>query len=599
MDKNIFQNLFSALGEISSSLLSGSELQGILDLICRKTWETFDIIGCGISLLDKKKQLVWKAGYHQDNTIPKVLPLSPPATGFSQKVFETGIPFLCNDLIKYYRKHLPMRKLTELYGTSKLLAVPLQYERNSLGILAVARKKTDRDFMRNDSELMRSFANQAAIAIIHAQLIDKLKRKTQMLQKKQKQVIAQRRVLAKTNKDLLTILTISRYITKYPYLNKIVQEICTRTALALRVERCSIIIADDKFGGSVRGFHLWGGDAKSVLGRRLLWKQFPNIAKVLKRGGFYNIPNTRKDKKLTFSGKEYFRKNNIQSFATVSIYLGKKVLGIMIIGEMTHLRTYTSEEIKFLQTIANQTALAIEKSKFTEQASTQSKSLETLSHLLMETQESERKKIALNLQDEISRRLVALQLNLKSALDLFEKKPEESKIKILEAEALTKEIIQKTRNILRDLTPPLLDDFGLIPALHYYLEDFSRRTGIKIEFHSNNFPSRVNPQVQTTLFRIIQEGLTNVLKHSQTKKVEIDLGLKKSGVYLIIENKGAGLKMEKALTQSFPFPLLGVGILGMKERVELLNGNFKIHSPANRGTKIEIFLPLTYDGAKG
>jgi signal transduction histidine kinase len=589
IDKAFCQNLFSSLSEISSELLAGADLKDILELICRKAWEVFDAQTTGISLLNKKNELQVEATFLGEQVV-QILPQIHPKNGIIYKAFETCRPILSNDWYSFYRKNPAMVKALQFFGISKGIFVPLKFEDKCIGTLSIARKTENKNFTQNDIELAQIFATQATLAITQAQLLENLHKKTKSLQEKQENIIVQRKELNRKNEHLLTLLHLSRYILKIPDLDKILQQICKRTALTLGAERCSILLVDDKKNGTVRGVYLSKGEAEPILGRKILWDQFGRIRQILKKRGFYLVPDTS-DTILTASAKEYFARANIKSLVAVSLFSGKKVLAILTVGELSRFRNYTGEEIKFLQAISNQTALAIENLQLMEQAKNQAKNLKALSSQILEIQEKERKKIALDLHDEISQNLAAIRLNLESALKLLEKDPKESQKKLAQTEELTKENIQKTRDILMDLRPPLLDDFGLTPALRSYLEDFSQKTGIEVEFSSNRILKKIKSEFQTILFRIIQEGLTNVLKHAKAKKIDIDLGQKNSRIYLKIEDNGIGFDVEKVLGQFTPS--FGMGILGIKERVKLLKGNFVIRSKIDKGTRIEINFPLT------
>jgi signal transduction histidine kinase len=146
--------------------------------------------------------------------------------------------------------------------------------------------------------------------------------------------------------------------------------------------------------------------------------------------------------------------------------------------------------------------------------------------------------------------------------------------------------IQMIRKISTELRPTIIDDFGIIAALEWQAEEFERKTKIKTSFQANVKELNLPPDHTNTLFRIFQESLTNVARHSEARNVHSSLLLQHESVILKIADDGNGfdtsiLKTKKTL-----------GLLGMKERINLINGSFEITSTAGKGTEITVQFPL-------
>jgi PAS domain S-box-containing protein len=200
--------------------------------------------------------------------------------------------------------------------------------------------------------------------------------------------------------------------------------------------------------------------------------------------------------------------------------------------------------------------------------------LQKLSGELLHVQDEERRKISRSLHDELGQELVALKLEL-STKGLQTLAP---------AIELTDRALSKVRNLSYLLHPPLLDESGLLPALHWYFDGLQKRSELRITFDYKPaiFP-RLPRDLETAIFRIIQEALTNAYRHSGTEDARIDINQDAHRVIVRIRDFGKGIGPSPSAT--------GVGISGMKERVHQLNGDMKIMR-VEPGTLVEATLPL-------
>jgi len=209
--------------------------------------------------------------------------------------------------------------------------------------------------------------------------------------------------------------------------------------------------------------------------------------------------------------------------------------------------------------------------------------LRRLSGELLRVQDEERRRIARALHDDLGQELTALKIELDVHRDSGLGKGDlESAIQI------TKSALSKVRNMSYLLHPPLLDESGLIPALHWYFDGLQSRGPLRISFEYRPVVfSRLPSEIETALFRIIQESLTNVFRHSESKEVRIDLTQEADYATVRIRDFGKGIPDSKLGVSAVP----GVGISGMKERVIQLNGELRI-SRAEPGTLVEGKIPI-------
>jgi signal transduction histidine kinase len=158
---------------------------------------------------------------------------------------------------------------------------------------------------------------------------------------------------------------------------------------------------------------------------------------------------------------------------------------------------------------------------------------------------------------------------------------------LLDTEALLGQTIDDIRNLTFELRPSMLDDFGLIPALRWYIDNYGRRSSIKVSLKTRNKEYRFPPEVVITLYRIIQEALTNVAKHSGATEASVSVSQKGSTAILSVRDNGIGFDLNRALLAP-----KGMGLLNIKERVDMLGGDFEIISHPRKGTKLNIQIPF-------
>ncbi|MDW3184023.1 cache domain-containing protein [Roseobacter sp.] len=215
--------------------------------------------------------------------------------------------------------------------------------------------------------------------------------------------------------------------------------------------------------------------------------------------------------------------------------------------------------------------------------------LKKLTQRVLDAQEEERGRVARELHDGISQLLVGVRYALDTArrkLDRGDRTANEPLSKGIETLG---EAISEVRRISRDLRPGVLDDLGLGPAIKALAEDFSERTGVRVDFQTVVFRNRLDGEAKIAMYRIAQEALTNIERHALASHVRIDLRGHKKGATLRIEDNGRGLPDDSAN------PTGGLGLRNMQERVEQLEGTLRIARPrGSNGTIIEVSVPLSH-----
>jgi PAS domain S-box-containing protein len=213
--------------------------------------------------------------------------------------------------------------------------------------------------------------------------------------------------------------------------------------------------------------------------------------------------------------------------------------------------------------------------------------LQQLSLDLLRTQDDERRRIARELHDGTSQILAALSLNL-NRLQNSHIDPPRKQALLTESIELAAASSREIRTVTYLLHPPLVDEVGLVSALQTYTESFNQRTGIHIELVIPSDFSRLDVALEMALFRIVQEGLANVHRHSGSSLAIIRLEKNSTDVRLVLQDRGGGLP---AGMKADVFVGFGVGLLGMRERAEQLGGRLEITS-TDAGTTVIVSFPI-------
>ena len=220
-----------------------------------------------------------------------------------------------------------------------------------------------------------------------------------------------------------------------------------------------------------------------------------------------------------------------------------------------------------------------------------SRDLKRLSKQLIIAQEAERIRISRELHDELGQSLTMMKINLESIeSSLPQKTSSETRNKLQELNAQADAILDQVHELILDLRPQMLDDLGLSPTLRWLADRFAKRTGIVTRFNVSDWKEEIDPEIATTIYRVIQEALTNVAKHADAKNVEITVKRKEASIEAVIIDDGIGFF--PAEVENLSLHGHGIGLLGMQERIKLLNGEFLLESKPGEGTRISLTLPL-------
>ena len=218
-------------------------------------------------------------------------------------------------------------------------------------------------------------------------------------------------------------------------------------------------------------------------------------------------------------------------------------------------------------------------------------SLHSLSARILQLQDQERRRIARDLHDITGQELAVVVMSLNQLVKKLEEPKVNVRQSIVDAVGLVRKVEEEIRTLSYVLHPPLLDDFGLASALNWYAEGFTKRSGIQVEVKSPRDLPRLSVEKETALFRVVQESLTNVLLHSGSRRAHIRVLFDERRVRLSVQDEGHGIDSGKLGKMNVALSDAGVGIAGMRERLQQLGGGLSVHS-RETGTEIIATLPI-------
>ncbi|RPJ27709.1 MAG: PAS domain S-box protein, partial [Chloroflexi bacterium] len=329
------------------------------------------------------------------------------------------------------------------------------------------------------------------------------------------------------------------------------------------------------YDASHEGDPRWSQDLSQVKNRFPL-EDFPLLIRMRQSHQPVLIPDTQKETNwMIVHGLEWGR-----SILCVPLLAENQVLGFLnLLEEQPDF--FTTEMKDRLVVFASHAAVAIQNAWLFEQVRASNERLQSLSRRLVEIQENERLYIARELHDEAGQMLTSLMLDLVT-LETQAYQPEAVLKKVTEMEESLNAVSENLHSVAMALRPASLDHLGLVPALRQYLESVGERYKLKVSFGSGNFQERLPANMETELYRIVQEALTNVVRHAHASQVDVILTVRDTKLIVMVEDDGNGFNPEKV-------PDAGhLGLFGMRERAEMIGAQLVIESKPGKGTTVMV-----------
>jgi signal transduction histidine kinase len=427
------------------------------------------------------------------------------------------------------------------------LGVPVMLRGVAYGNLYLTEKEGGGDFDDEDEELVTLLAAQAAVAVENARLYESATTWSQQLESLNEVGAA---LVGQLELDPLLDLVASR-------LRELIGARLVAIALPAR-EGLRIAAADGAGADDLAAVAFLERDSKT--------------GRVLQRGSSERVDSLLEDPEVN---QEVARRLGATTGMYVPLVVRGRAIGVLVAHDKKGPdQRFGSADLRLAEQFAVRASIAVDLSQRTARDALRR---------VVEGQELERRRLARELHDETGQALTSILLGLRAVEEA--NTSNETRAAASDLRELVVATLQDVRRLAVQLRPKALDDFGLAPALERLVQTFSEATDIRVELESQLGEERLPPEVETTLYRIVQEALTNIIKHAEATSVSILLVRRESSVMAVIEDDGRGF--DPATLRAG-----GLGLVGMRERVELHDGRLTIESRPDSGTTLAVEVPL-------
>ena len=437
--------------------------------------------------------------------------------------------------------HPPMRTF---------LGVPIMLRGVAFGNLYLAEKAGEGVFTQEDEELTQLLAAQAAVAIENTRLYESSTRWLRHLESLGEIGDA---LAGEVELDPILALVARR-----------LRDLVTARLVLIALpggggDRLQIVAADGE-----------AADADGLVGVELDLGG-SKTGRVLQRRRSERVDSVLDDPELD---QQVARRMGIRSALYVPLVVENRAIGVVVAHDkLGPTSSFTDEDVRLAESLATRAAIAVELSQRVSRDAVRR---------VVEAQELERASLARELHDETGQALTSILLGLKS-LDAGAADDGE-RAAVAELRELVVSTLQSVRRLAVELRPAALDDFGLVPAIERLRDVVEEQGGISVDLQSNLADTRLASEVETALYRIVQEAFTNVLKHASASRVSVQLNRGASSVTLVVHDDGKGFDPANVRDGS-------LGLVGMRERVALLGGHLVIESSEDAGSMLKAEVP--------
>ncbi len=529
---------------LSAELTLDSVLQRIVETAAALTGARYAALGViGPSGLDLERFVTHGIGDAERERIGAL----PRGRGVLGALIGDAKPLRLHDLaqdprsVGFPANHPPMHTF---------LGVPIMLRGTAYGNLYLCEKADGSDFDETDEDLTRMLAAQAAVAVENARLYEAQVRWLQQLEG-----------LNAIGGELASELDLERL------LGLVAGRL--RDLLDARIVGVALLGGD----GVLRVHAAEGDHADELVGHELAYGSSKSW-RVLERRQSERSDDVNADPEVD---AELVRRFSGQTAMWVPLVVQDRPLGVLMVHDKLGADPrFDDDDLRLAETFADRTAVAVDLS---------ARIARDALRRVVEAQEMERRRLARELHDETGQALTSILLGLRTVEEAAD--PDQLRAATATLRDLAVTTLQDVRRLAVELRPKALDDFGLVPALERLTSNFAEQTGIAVEVSARLGETRLAPELETALYRIVQEALTNVAKHAQARHVSVVLNRNARSVTAVIEDDGRGFS-----SQPEPDDSHGLGLVGMQERVGLLSGRIQIESTEGSGTTLVVEVPL-------
>ena len=547
------------LAILNASLLDVTrsyDLSALLQSVVERAAQLYEAQGGSLFLCHAERQelrcvVSYRTKYDYTGTVLNY------GEGVSGVVAQTGEPVIV-DNYRTWPDRPTAHEQEQAFGA--LISVPMIWQNQANGVIHLFRAPGMPPFTFADLTLLTQLANHAAIAVENARLLEA---------ERQARTIAETLCAANLaltqSLDLDTVLAVLleclKQIIPYDSANVMLLEDDTRLSVA-----------------AMRGYERWTAPEQT---RAITFDATtsPHLSALLTERKSVLIAdiNQYPDWERR-AGAEH-----VMSWFGVPLVASGTVIGLYSVDK-SEPGFFTAAHLRLAEALASQAAAALQNARLFAEIRQSREHLQTLSHRLVNVQEAERREIARELHDEIGQVLTGLKL----MLDMAARLPSgQVASRLEETRAVLNDLMVRVRTLSLDLRPTMLDDMGLLPALQWHFERYTGQTGVQVICRHNGIDRRFRAEIETTVYRVVQEALTNVARYAHVHEVRVRLLADQEWMRVRIDDQGQGFDLERIQTTHTTS-----GLAGMRERAVLLGGELTIESSPGEGTHIIAELPL-------
>lgn len=538
----------AALNTIAAAVSSSLDLNDVLNRALDKTLEVMEIDAGGIYLLDEGAgvlNIVAQRGF--EPSFVEGIDKLKLGEGFSGRVAQSGQPLLVQNVSTDPRL---TRMVVREAGLRSAAIFPLSLKGKVLGtFFTIAR--SDREFSEQDVQLLTSIGHQIGVAIENARLYEQSRQRMRELE-----------ALYRADVELYRHLS----------LDGVLQALVDIAVDILRTDKSSLMVWDE--GHERLEVRVARGFSPETMALLSFSRGEGTFGHVAATGEPVIVEDALTDHRRKYERPEVVQAaillEEIRSFMHLPIKIGDEIFGVFS-AVFTTPRTFGEDDLRLFTNLAGRAALAIENARLYEQAQ-QVAAME------------ERNRLARELHDSIKQQALAASFQLGTAITLFDRDPEAAQNHLIEADHLVNAVRVELTDLIHELRPPTMNGQDFVVTLNDYAIEWAHQSGIEVnvDVQGNN---GLSLEAKQTLFRILQEALANVARHSAARSVEISLRYSVDGVLLTIKDDGDGFDTSAQHD--------GMGLNSMRERAESLNGEFTVESEPGEGTRIAVTLPMS------
>lgn len=551
-----------AILDVSMAANRSLYLQQILQEVAQKITEIFAFGAARIFLFDERhEELRMHASYQIDGLFIDGPRVFKAGRGISGHAAASGEPLVIENIDTDPRYQRVTHSRTALRIGQKFAAsFPIKYEGKTLGVITCVGQQP-RHLRDHELRLISSMSSQVAVAVHNSRLYAKVEQQS---------------------RELSVLFDVTTAATQSLEMDQVLEEVIRRVCEIFLFDATRFYLFDEQREWlHCRATHQVDSNFAT---RTISFKKGQGITgRVGETGAAIVIVDTEADPQ--YLKLSHAQKTGRRFVAGFPVKYGSETLGvIMCLGDQP--RQLSNHEIDLIGSLSGQIAIAVTNARLYEQTKEQATQLRNLATRLESVREQERTRISRELHDELGQVLTGLKFDV-AWMAARISQPHSSLAPRLAAMSETLDnTIQSIRAISARLRPDILDKLGLSAAMEWQLQEFRQRTGINYHFASYPADIRLSNDVSNALFRILQEALTNITRHSQANRVATVIELQGREAFLHIEDDGNGIAEDKIYDGQ------SLGLLGMRERAAHLGGTVTVRRNNGHGTSVTVRLPI-------